>query len=100
MRLEALREATLREEQEFNDLIAAEKHQIAYQEHLKHANNLTSSNRSKAEMILDEILEDVAEAADMLENHIVEHVFDLSRQVSVSRIKVYSQRVVNESLIL
>ena len=82
MRLEALREATLREEQEFNDLLAAEKHEVAYLEHLKHANNLTAANRSKAEKILDEILTDVAQAADMLENQIVEHVFDLSKDVS------------------
>ena len=57
MRLEALREATLREEQEFNDLLAAEKHEVAYLEHLKHANNLTAANRSKAEKILDEIFD-------------------------------------------
>ncbi len=82
MRLEALREATLRQEQEYNDLIAAEKHEIAYLEHLKHENNMTAGNRSKAEKILDEILSDVALAADKLEHQIVEHVFDMSKDVS------------------
>ncbi|XP_033096132.1 transmembrane and coiled-coil domain-containing protein 3-like isoform X2 [Anneissia japonica] len=82
LRLEALREATLREEQEFNDLLAAEKHQIEYQEHLKHLGNASSpSNRSKVDFILDEILEEVAIAADKLEHRIEEHAFDQSKQV-------------------
>ncbi|XP_072034800.1 transmembrane and coiled-coil domain-containing protein 3-like [Amphiura filiformis] len=86
-RLEALREATLREEQEFNDLQAAEKHEVAYLEHLKHESNITVANRSKAEKILDEILSDVAQAADRLEHQIVEHVFDLSKDAKGAQIE-------------
>ncbi len=42
-RLEALREATIREELEYNDILAAERHQLAYKEH----NNASLAHRSK-----------------------------------------------------
>ena len=77
-RLQALREATLREEQEYNDILAAEKHQRAY---LRHYHNASLAHRSKVEAILDEILSDVARAADNLESRIGEHIFDQSKQV-------------------
>ncbi|XP_071951694.1 transmembrane and coiled-coil domain-containing protein 3-like [Antedon mediterranea] len=81
-RLEALREATLREEQEFNDLLAAEKHQVEYQLHLKQLGNKSfGDNRTKVDFILDEILAEVAIAADNLENRIEDHAFDQSKQV-------------------
>ncbi|XP_038050622.1 transmembrane and coiled-coil domain-containing protein 3-like isoform X2 [Patiria miniata] len=79
-RLEALREATIREELEYNDILAAEKHQKAYKDHMRHYRNASQSHRSKVEAILDEILSDVVEAADNLENRIGEHVFDQSKQ--------------------
>ncbi|XP_055010542.1 transmembrane and coiled-coil domain-containing protein 3 isoform X2 [Boleophthalmus pectinirostris] len=72
-RLEALREAAIKEEQEYVELVAAEKHQ---QEALKNA--LT---RNKTLSILDEILEDVKKAADRLEEEIEEHAFDNNKQV-------------------
>lgn len=72
-RLEALREAAIKEEQEYVELVAAEKHQ---QEALKSA--LT---QNKTLSILDEILEDVRKAADRLEEEIEEHAFDNNKQV-------------------
>lgn len=72
-RLEALREAAIKEEQEYVELVAAEKHQ---QEALKSA--LT---QNKTLSILDEILEDVRKAADRLEEVIEEHAFDNNKQV-------------------
>ncbi|XP_022093459.1 transmembrane and coiled-coil domain-containing protein 3-like isoform X1 [Acanthaster planci] len=86
-RLQALREATLREELEYNDILAAEKHQKAYQEHLRHYSNASLARRSKVEAILDEILSDVAEAADNLENRIGEHVFDQSKQAKGAHVE-------------
>uniref|UniRef100_A0A3Q3WYI2 Cation/H+ exchanger transmembrane domain-containing protein n=1 Tax=Mola mola TaxID=94237 RepID=A0A3Q3WYI2_MOLML len=72
-RLEALREAAIKEEQEYVELVAAEKHQ---QEAVKSA-----LARNKTLSILDEILEDVKRAADRLEEDIEEHAFDNNKQV-------------------
>ncbi|XP_070539001.1 transmembrane and coiled-coil domain-containing protein 3-like isoform X2 [Ptychodera flava] len=85
-RLEALREATLREEQEYNDLLNAEKHQIEYLEHIRHL-NASSANRTKVEAILDNVLDEVAQAADILENQLVENVFDESRRAKGAAIE-------------
>lgn len=78
-RLEALKIATLKEEQEYNDLLAVEKLQLQYQEHLKMAN----SSHNKLEAMLDEVLEEVAVAADKLESGILEHAFDQSKKVTL-----------------
>ncbi|XP_071798584.1 transmembrane and coiled-coil domain-containing protein 3-like [Asterias amurensis] len=83
-RLEALREATIREELEYNDILAAERHQLAYKEH---NNASVSVHRSKVEAMLDEILLDVAQAADLLENKIGEDVFDQSKQAAGAQIE-------------
>nr|XP_054588386.1 transmembrane and coiled-coil domain-containing protein 3 isoform X2 [Nothobranchius furzeri] len=72
-RLEALREAAIKEEQEYVELVAAEKHQ---QEALKIA---LAQNKSLS--MLDEILEDVRKAADRLEEEIEEHAFDNNKQM-------------------
>uniref|UniRef100_A0A1A8MHQ2 Transmembrane and coiled-coil domains 3 n=1 Tax=Nothobranchius pienaari TaxID=704102 RepID=A0A1A8MHQ2_9TELE len=72
-RLEALREAAIKEEQEYVELVAAEKHQ---QEAVKIA---LAQNKSLS--ILDEILEDVRKAADRLEEEIEEHAFDNNKQM-------------------
>ncbi|MCJ8747846.1 hypothetical protein PDJAM_G00158020 [Pangasius djambal] len=72
-RLEALREAAIKEEQEYVELVAAEKHQ---QEALKLA-----QERNKTLSMLDEILEDVRRAADRLEEEIEDHVFDNNKQM-------------------
>ncbi|XP_041641773.1 transmembrane and coiled-coil domain-containing protein 3 isoform X2 [Cheilinus undulatus] len=72
-RLEALREAAIKEEQEYVELVAAEKHQ---QEALKSA-----LAQNKTLSILDEILEDVRKAADRLEEEIEEHAFDNNKQM-------------------
>uniref|UniRef100_A0A6Q2YDB1 Cation/H+ exchanger transmembrane domain-containing protein n=1 Tax=Esox lucius TaxID=8010 RepID=A0A6Q2YDB1_ESOLU len=71
-RLEALREAAIKEEQEYVELVAAEKHQ---QEALKSA-----LAQNKTLSMLDEILEDVRRAADRLEEEIEEHAFDNNKQ--------------------
>uniref|UniRef100_A0A665VXE9 Cation/H+ exchanger transmembrane domain-containing protein n=1 Tax=Echeneis naucrates TaxID=173247 RepID=A0A665VXE9_ECHNA len=75
-RLEALREAAIKEEQEYVELVAAEKHQ---QEAVKSA-----LAQNKTLSILDEILEDVRKAADRLEEEIEEHAFDNNKQVRVN----------------
>ncbi|XP_053419005.1 transmembrane and coiled-coil domain-containing protein 3 isoform X3 [Nycticebus coucang] len=67
-RLEALREAAIKEETEYVELLAAEKHQVEALKHIQHQNRSLS--------ILDEILEDVRRAADRLEEEIEEHAFD------------------------
>ncbi|MGH0120249.1 UNVERIFIED_CONTAM: hypothetical protein FKN15_056574 [Acipenser sinensis] len=67
-RLEALREAAIKEEQEFVELMAAEKHQEAALKNMQ--------QQSKSLSILDELLEDVWKAADRLEEEIEEHAFD------------------------
>ncbi|XP_028810328.1 transmembrane and coiled-coil domain-containing protein 3 isoform X1 [Denticeps clupeoides] len=72
-RLEALREAAIKEEQEYVELLAAEKHQ---QEALKSA-----QDQNKTLSMLEEILEDVRRAADRLEEEIEEHAFDYNKQM-------------------
>ncbi|XP_077420726.1 transmembrane and coiled-coil domain-containing protein 3 isoform X2 [Vanacampus margaritifer] len=72
-RLEALREAAIKEEQEYVELVAAEKHQ---QEAVK-----SVLARNKTLSMLDEILEDVRKAADRLEEEIEEHAFDNNKQM-------------------
>ncbi|XP_032382830.1 transmembrane and coiled-coil domain-containing protein 3 [Etheostoma spectabile] len=72
-RLEALREAAIKEEQEYVELVAAEKHQ---QEAIKSA-----LAQNKTLSMLDEILEDVRKAADRLEEEIEEHAFDNNKQM-------------------
>ncbi|XP_063068378.1 transmembrane and coiled-coil domain-containing protein 3 isoform X1 [Engraulis encrasicolus] len=67
-RLEALREAAIKEEKEYLDLLAAEKHE---QEALKIA-----ENQNKTLSVLEGILEDVRKAADRLEEEIEDHAFD------------------------
>nr|XP_042111036.1 transmembrane and coiled-coil domain-containing protein 3 isoform X2 [Ovis aries] len=75
-RLEALREAAIKEEAEFVELLAAEKHQA---EALK-----TLQRRNKSLSMLDEVLEDVRRAADRLELEIEEHAFDDNKSDIVS----------------
>ncbi|KAM9409354.1 transmembrane and coiled-coil domain-containing protein 3 [Pholidichthys leucotaenia] len=72
-RLEALREAAIKEEQEYVELVAAEKHQQ------EAAKNALAQNKSLS--MLDEILEDVRKAADRLEEEIEEHAFDNNKQI-------------------
>lgn len=72
-RLEALREAAIKEEQEYVELLAAEKHQVKALLNMQHQNKSLS--------ILDEILEDVRKAADRLEKEIEEHAFDDNKSV-------------------
>lgn len=62
------------EEQEYVELVAAEKHQ---QEALK---SILAKNKTLS--MLEEILEDVRKAADRLEEDIEEHAFDNNKQVS------------------
>lgn len=64
---------TLQEEQEYMELVAAEKHQ---QQSVKSA---LAQNKSRS--ILDQILEDVRKAADRLEEEIEEHAFDNNKRV-------------------
>uniref|UniRef100_A0A4W3HYX6 Transmembrane and coiled-coil domains 3 n=1 Tax=Callorhinchus milii TaxID=7868 RepID=A0A4W3HYX6_CALMI len=80
-RLEALREAAIKEEKEYVELLAAEKHQIAALKSIQ--------DRNKSLSILDEILEDVRKAADRLELEIEDHVFDdnkLAKGVNVEAV--------------
>uniref|UniRef100_A0A8C9QAL8 Transmembrane and coiled-coil domains 3 n=1 Tax=Spermophilus dauricus TaxID=99837 RepID=A0A8C9QAL8_SPEDA len=72
-RLEALREAAIKEETEYVELLAAEKHQVQALKHMQHQNKSVS--------MLDEILEDVRRAADRLEEEIEEHAFDDNKSV-------------------
>ncbi|KAI4830632.1 hypothetical protein KUCAC02_002251 [Chaenocephalus aceratus] len=72
-RLAALREAAIKEEQEYVELVAAEKHQQAA---LKSA-----LAQNKTLSMLDEILEDVRKAADRLEEEIGEHAFDNNKEM-------------------
>uniref|UniRef100_A0A452V5H7 Transmembrane and coiled-coil domains 3 n=1 Tax=Ursus maritimus TaxID=29073 RepID=A0A452V5H7_URSMA len=72
-RLEALREAAIKEETEYVELLAAEKHQVEALKNMQHQNKSLS--------ILDEILEDVRKAADRLEEEIEEHAFDDNKSV-------------------
>uniref|UniRef100_A0A8C9FJL5 Transmembrane and coiled-coil domains 3 n=1 Tax=Pavo cristatus TaxID=9049 RepID=A0A8C9FJL5_PAVCR len=73
-RLEALREAAIKEEMEYVELLAAEKHQVEALKNMQHQNKSLS--------MLDEILEDVRKAADRLEEEIEEHAFDDNKSVS------------------
>lgn len=73
LRLEALREAAIKEEMEYVELLAAEKHQAEALKHMQHQNKSLS--------VLDEILEDVRRAADRLEEEIEEHAFDDNKSV-------------------
>ncbi|KFO73933.1 Transmembrane and coiled-coil domain-containing protein 3 [Cuculus canorus] len=75
-RLEALREAAIKEEMEYVELLAAEKHQAEALKNMQHQNKSLS--------MLDEILEDVRKAADRLEEEIEEHAFDDNKSVSVN----------------
>ncbi|XP_006639365.2 transmembrane and coiled-coil domain-containing protein 3 [Lepisosteus oculatus] len=70
-RLEALREAAIKEEQEYVELLAAEKHQAEALKIIQHQN--------KSMSMLDEILEDVRKAADRLEEEIEDHAFDYNK---------------------
>ncbi|XP_014383382.1 transmembrane and coiled-coil domain-containing protein 3 isoform X3 [Alligator sinensis] len=72
-RLEALREAAIKEEMEYVELLAAEKHQVEAIKNMQHQNKSLS--------MLDEILEDVRKAADRLEEEIEEHAFDDNKSV-------------------
>ncbi|XP_040440524.1 transmembrane and coiled-coil domain-containing protein 3 isoform X1 [Falco naumanni] len=72
-RLEALREAAIKEEMEYVELLAAEKHQVEALKNMQHQNKSLS--------MLDEILEDVRKAADRLEEEIEEHAFDDNKSV-------------------
>uniref|UniRef100_A0A452GLE6 Cation/H+ exchanger transmembrane domain-containing protein n=1 Tax=Gopherus agassizii TaxID=38772 RepID=A0A452GLE6_9SAUR len=72
-RLEALREAAIKEETEYVELLAAEKHQVEALKKMQHQNKSLS--------MLDEILEDVRKAADRLEEEIEEHAFDDNKSV-------------------
>ncbi|XP_017900448.1 PREDICTED: transmembrane and coiled-coil domain-containing protein 3 isoform X3 [Capra hircus] len=75
-RLEALREAAIKEETEYVELLAAEKHQAEALKNMQH--------RNKSLSMLDEILEDVRRAADRLELEIEEHAFDDNKSDIVS----------------
>ncbi|KAM4700460.1 transmembrane and coiled-coil domain-containing protein 3 isoform 1-T2 [Discoglossus pictus] len=72
-RLEALRDAAIKEEKEYVELLAAEKHQVEALKNMQHQNKSLS--------ILDEILEDVRKAADRLEEEIEDHAFDDNKAV-------------------
>ncbi|XP_040123421.1 transmembrane and coiled-coil domain-containing protein 3 [Oryx dammah] len=72
-RLEALREAAIKEETEYVELLAAEKHQVEALKNMQHRNRSLS--------MLDGILEDVRRAADRLELEIEEHAFDDNKSV-------------------
>ncbi|XP_056411789.1 transmembrane and coiled-coil domain-containing protein 3 [Hyla sarda] len=72
-RLEALREAAIKEEKEYVELLAAEKHQVEAMKNMQHQN--------KSWSMLDEILEDVRKAADRLEEEIEDHAFDDNKAV-------------------
>uniref|UniRef100_A0A8C4QYP9 Transmembrane and coiled-coil domains 3 n=1 Tax=Eptatretus burgeri TaxID=7764 RepID=A0A8C4QYP9_EPTBU len=72
-RLEALREAAIKEEEEYIELSAAERHKA---EALKRQ-RVRNSSRS----LVDSLLEDVRMAADRLEEEIQEHAFDNSKLV-------------------
>nr|XP_057944558.1 transmembrane and coiled-coil domain-containing protein 3 isoform X1 [Doryrhamphus excisus]XP_057944559.1 transmembrane and coiled-coil domain-containing protein 3 isoform X1 [Doryrhamphus excisus]XP_057944560.1 transmembrane and coiled-coil domain-containing protein 3 isoform X1 [Doryrhamphus excisus]XP_057944561.1 transmembrane and coiled-coil domain-containing protein 3 isoform X1 [Doryrhamphus excisus]XP_057944562.1 transmembrane and coiled-coil domain-containing protein 3 isoform X1 [Do len=72
-RLEVLRAAAIQEEQEYVELVAAEKHQ---QEAVK---SVLAQNKTLS--MVDGILEDVKKAADRLEEEIEEHAFDNNKQM-------------------
>ncbi|XP_059936044.1 transmembrane and coiled-coil domain-containing protein 3 isoform X1 [Mesoplodon densirostris] len=72
-RLEALRKAAIKEEAEYVELLAAEKHQVEALKSVQH--------RNKSLSLLDEILEDVRRAADRLEKETEERAFDDNKSV-------------------
>ncbi|XP_057388803.1 transmembrane and coiled-coil domain-containing protein 3 isoform X3 [Balaenoptera acutorostrata] len=72
-RLEALRKAAIKEEAEYVELLAAEKHQVEALKNMQH--------RNKSLSLLDEILEDVRKAADRLEKETEERAFDDNKSV-------------------
>ncbi|XP_077450979.1 transmembrane and coiled-coil domain-containing protein 3 [Stigmatopora argus] len=72
-RLESLRKAAIQEEQEYVELVAAEKHQ---QEAVK---SILAQNKTLS--MVDEILENVRKAADRLEEDIEEHAFDNNKKM-------------------
>ncbi|XP_061026824.1 transmembrane and coiled-coil domain-containing protein 3 isoform X3 [Eubalaena glacialis] len=72
-RLEALRKAAIKEETEYVELLAAEKHQVEALKNMQH--------RNKSLSLLDEILEDVRKAADRLEKETEERAFDDNKSV-------------------
>uniref|UniRef100_A0A8C5LY17 Transmembrane and coiled-coil domains 3 n=1 Tax=Leptobrachium leishanense TaxID=445787 RepID=A0A8C5LY17_9ANUR len=72
-RLEALREAAIKEEKEYVELIAAEKHQVEALKNIQHQNKSLS--------MIDAILEEVRKAADRLEVEIEDHAFDDNKAV-------------------
>ncbi|XP_068594710.1 transmembrane and coiled-coil domain-containing protein 3 [Brachionichthys hirsutus] len=72
-RLEVLREAAIKEEQEYVELVAVEKHQQ------EAAKSVLAQNKTLS--IMDEILEDIRKAADLLEETIEEHAFDNNKQM-------------------
>ena len=76
---------TLQEEQEYVELVAAEKHQ---QEAVKIA-----LAQNKTLSMLDEILEDVRKAADRLEEEIEEHAFDNNKQVREQNLSQSSNKI-------
>ncbi|KAK2167766.1 hypothetical protein LSH36_24g05021 [Paralvinella palmiformis] len=63
LRLDALRDATLKEEQEYNAILKAEE-------------KMKVINESQVEGVLNDILKDVAKAADQLEENIGDNAFD------------------------
>ncbi|XP_028290859.1 transmembrane and coiled-coil domain-containing protein 3 isoform X2 [Gouania willdenowi] len=73
-RLESLREAAIKEEQEYQELVAAEKHQQ------EAAKNALAQNKTLS--VLDEILEDIRKAADRLEEEIEDHAFDNNKEMN------------------
>ncbi|CAH2223444.1 transmembrane and coiled-coil domain-containing 3 [Pelobates cultripes] len=72
-RLEALREAAIKEEKEYVELLAAEKHQVEALKNMQHQNKSLS--------MIDAILEEVRKAADRLEEEIEDHAFDDNKSI-------------------
>ncbi|NXK50063.1 TMCO3 protein, partial [Chauna torquata] len=91
-RLEALREAAIKEEMEYVELLAAEKHQVEALKNMQHQNKSLS--------MLDEILEDVRKAADRLEEEIEEHAFDDNKSVSDVLDSLFIHNVITDVMTL
>lgn len=73
LRLQALREAAIKEEQEYVELVAVDKHQQDAQK--------SALAQNKTLSLLDGILEDVRRAADRLEEEIEEHAFNNNKEM-------------------
>lgn len=73
-RLEALKAAAVQEEERFNAILEAEKHETELKNNKLKTQHLNHS--SVAEKLLDEMLVEVAEAADKLELSLQENVFE------------------------